>query len=145
MALPIAEKAGAKILLAARARGDWRALAPGLNVLRPGEAPRTELPGQVRVNLGALDPRGQALFLLSPPRKNSYFRLFTSVAKISLSQAGDLSHPSQGFRRPSYLVLLGGQHTRSKECGGKIPFALSSGRKYLLQELWRSSGHISWR
>lgn len=54
---------------------------------------------RVRVSLGALVHRGQALFLLSPPRRNSYFRLLTSVAKISFFQAEDQSNPSHGFQR----------------------------------------------
>lgn len=74
---------------------------PGVERSAPWRTPPPgqSCPDRVRVNLGALVRRGQALFLLSPPRRNSCFKLFTFAAKSSLFQAGDQSHPSHGFQR----------------------------------------------
>lgn len=99
--------------------------------------PGQSCPGKVRVNLEALVCRGQALFLLSPPRRNKQF-LALSLCGQDWSFWGSI--PSL-LCVPEGLNICSSWSLAHKSEGNgmekEIPFALSSGRKYLLQEFWR--------
>lgn len=79
---------------------DRELLLLGLKVEHAGESPRTKLPWQDQNQSGTFGlQRSGSVSALSPPRRNSYFRVLTLLAKISLFQAEDQSHPSLVFQR----------------------------------------------
>lgn len=71
-------------------------------------------------------------------RRNSHFRVLTFLGKSSLFWAGGQPHPSHAFQMALVYGFLVAEHTTLNGMGKEI----SLGRKSLLQEFWRYSGHL---